>query len=143
MQPRSFRSASDYAVSARLSLDSDLFSSQPPRTGFTRDSNTLVFELLQGPKRLPESRAFGLPPDFSLHDICSSSEVRKAVCKELREVGRQNGLQGIELIDSVVIAEDQWTPQNGLVTDAQKVNRRAVAAQFKAEIEEVYEHSRG
>lgn len=89
------------------------------------------------------ARDIGLPPDFSLHDICSSSEVRKAVCKELREVGRQNGLQGIELIDSVVIAEDQWTPQNGLVTDAQKVNRRAVAAQFKAEIEEVYEHSRG
>lgn len=89
------------------------------------------------------ARDEGLSPEWSLHDICLSSEIRKAVCKELRDVGRENGLQGVELIDSVIITEDQWTPQNGLVTDTQKVNRRAVAARFRAEIEEVYGGSRG
>lgn len=54
----------------------------------------------------------------------------------------QNGWQGMELIDRVIIADEQWTPQNGLVADAQKVGRRAVAARFRAEIEEVHEHSR-
>jgi long-chain acyl-CoA synthetase len=51
-------------------------------------------------------------------------------------------LQGIEVIQSVVITEDQWTPQNGLVTDAQKVNRRAVTAMFMDRIEEALQNSR-
>jgi long-chain acyl-CoA synthetase len=63
------------------------------------------------------------------------------VCKELQEVGRQNGLHGVELVENVIITEDQWTPQNGLVTSAQKLNRRAVVKQFKAEIEEAYRRS--
>jgi long-chain acyl-CoA synthetase len=62
------------------------------------------------------------------------------VCKELREIGRQNGLHGVELIENVVITEDQWTPRNGLVTSAQKLDRRAVVARFKTEIEEACRH---
>jgi long-subunit acyl-CoA synthetase (AMP-forming) len=88
------------------------------------------------------ARDFGLSSKSPLHKVCSSEKIREAVCKELREVGMQNGLQGIELIDRVIIAEEQWKPQNGLVANAQKVGRRAVAACFRAEIEEIYEHSR-
>jgi long-chain acyl-CoA synthetase len=47
-------------------------------------------------------------------------------------------LHGVELVENLVITEDQWTPQNGLVTSAQKLDRRAVVTRFKTEIEEAY-----
>jgi long-chain acyl-CoA synthetase len=39
----------------------------------------------------------------------------------------------------MIITEDQWTPQNGLVTSAQTLDRRAVVARFKTEIEGAYQ----
>jgi long-chain acyl-CoA synthetase len=38
-----------------------------------------------------------------------------------------------------VLSEHEWTPQNGLVTNAQKLNRRAVVEMFGKQIDEVNE----
>jgi long-chain acyl-CoA synthetase len=67
--------------------------------------------------------------------LCKSDRVRKAVLAEMLMVGKQGGLQGIELIHAVVLSELEWTPQNGLVTSAQKLNRRAVVEMFGREID--------
>ncbi|KAF2705175.1 long-chain-fatty-acid-CoA ligase 1 [Pleomassaria siparia CBS 279.74] len=73
------------------------------------------------------------------HDaLCRNENVRAVVCKDMQTAGKQNGLQGIELIQNVVLSEEEWTPQSGLVTNAQKLNRRAVVERFKHEIESVY-----
>ncbi|KFY81266.1 hypothetical protein V500_11568 [Pseudogymnoascus sp. VKM F-4518 (FW-2643)] len=70
--------------------------------------------------------------------ICKSDKVRAAVRAEMQAAGKQNGLQGIELIQDVVLTEEEWTPQNGLVTNSQKLNRRVVVESFMGEIESVY-----
>jgi long-chain acyl-CoA synthetase len=70
--------------------------------------------------------------------LCTSDKVRAAVLVELLAVGKQSGLQGIELIQSIVLSEYEWTPQNGLVTNAQKLNRRAVVEKFRKQIDSLH-----
>ncbi|KAK6517175.1 long-chain fatty acid-CoA ligase [Arthrobotrys conoides] len=73
-----------------------------------------------------------------LEAIVHDSKVQSAVLKDLLAVGRRGGLAGIELIDGVVIADDEWTPQSGLVTAAMKLNRRGLTDHYKTEIDAAY-----
>lgn len=34
------------------------------------------------------------------------------VLKQLQDAGRKGGLAGIEIIEGVVLADEEWTPQN-------------------------------
>ncbi|KAF2794232.1 acetyl-CoA synthetase-like protein [Melanomma pulvis-pyrius CBS 109.77] len=77
--------------------------------------------------------------DASHEALCNSDKVRAAVRTEVQMAGKQSGLQGIELVHDVVLSEEEWTPQNGLVTNAQKLNRRAVVERFKKQIDSVYQ----
>jgi long-chain acyl-CoA synthetase len=70
--------------------------------------------------------------------LCKSAAVRAAVRKEMLKKGSENGLQGTEMIQDVILSPDEWTPQSGLVTNAQKLNRRAVVDKFKSEIDAAY-----
>ncbi|OBT61643.1 NRPS-like protein [Pseudogymnoascus sp. 23342-1-I1] len=70
--------------------------------------------------------------------MCRSDKVRAAVLGEIQAVGKQNGLQGIEMIQDVVLSEEEWTPQSGLVTSSQKLIRRVMVERFRGQIESVY-----
>jgi long-chain acyl-CoA synthetase len=73
-----------------------------------------------------------------LEEMCQDKKVNAAVLKALQAAGKKGGLAGIEIIEGVVIAPDEWTPQNQLVTSAQKLNRRAILDKYKKEVEEAY-----
>jgi long-chain acyl-CoA synthetase len=77
-------------------------------------------------------------PDGSLEELVHNRKLQSAVLKELQTVGRQGGLSGIEIIDGVVLSDEEWTPQNGLVTAAQKLNRKGILNQYKKEVEQAY-----
>lgn len=77
-------------------------------------------------------------PDNDYTKLCDRPKVQSAVCKMLQSVGKQHGLQGIELIQGVVLSEEEWTPQTGLVTNAQKLNRKALIERFGKAIQKVY-----
>jgi long-chain acyl-CoA synthetase len=47
-----------------------------------------------------------------IEDLAHNSKVQAAVLKELQQAGRAGGLSGIEIIEGVVLADDEWTPQN-------------------------------
>lgn len=83
--------------------------------------------------------AEGLGESSASHEaLCRNAKVQAAVRAELLKTGGQNGLRGIEMIRGVILSPEEWTPQNGLVTSAQKLNRRAVVDRFKAEIDAAY-----
>ena len=44
--------------------------------------------------------------------LLHNDKLRSAVLKELQTVGRNGGLVGIEIIDGVVMAEEEWTPES-------------------------------
>lgn len=74
----------------------------------------------------------------SLEELAHNKKLQSAVLKELQSAGRQGGLSGIEIIDGVVVSDEEWTPQNGLVTAAQKLNRRDILTKFRKEVDAAY-----
>jgi long-chain acyl-CoA synthetase len=100
-----------------------------------------------------------------LEDLCHNEKVNGAVLREMQKAGKAGGLSGIEIIDGVVLGDEEWTPQNvsflfypldewvvwclkyvlanifdqqGLVTSAQKLNRKGIVEKYKNEIEKAY-----
>lgn len=48
----------------------------------------------------------------SLEEMVHDKKLNAIVLKELQKAGRDVGLSGIELIDGLVLADEEWTPQN-------------------------------
>ncbi|KAK0621558.1 hypothetical protein B0T17DRAFT_494349 [Bombardia bombarda] len=74
----------------------------------------------------------------SLEELVHNKKVQQAVLRELQNTGRAGGLSGIEIIEGVVVSDEEWTPQNNLVTAAQKLNRKGIIAKYKKEVAEAY-----
>ncbi|KAL8800048.1 MAG: hypothetical protein Q9182_005448 [Xanthomendoza sp. 2 TL-2023] len=74
----------------------------------------------------------------SLETLASDAKLHQLALKEIQDVGKKGGLVGIEIVDGLVMAKEEWTPQNGLVTSAQKVNRKDIVQKYKDEIDAVY-----
>jgi long-chain acyl-CoA synthetase len=74
----------------------------------------------------------------SIHDLCKDEEVRKLVLKECNALGKKNGFKPMETLSAVILTEEEWTPENGLVTAAQKIQRSKIAKAFEKEIADAY-----
>lgn len=73
-----------------------------------------------------------------LGTLFHEKKVINAVLKSLLASGKQQGLKGIELLQNVVLVDDEWTPQNGFVTSAQKLQRKKILEAYKSEVEKAY-----
>lgn len=85
-----------------------------------------------------------------------SEKLNGVVLKELQAAGRQGGLAGIEIIDGVVLADEEWTAANvshfsspsidyqwlttykGMTTAAQKINRKGILKKYQKEVAKAY-----
>ncbi len=47
-----------------------------------------------------------------LEDLVRSQKLQNVILKELQNNGRQGGLQGIEIVEGVVLTDEEWNPQN-------------------------------
>ncbi|EKM76160.1 hypothetical protein AGABI1DRAFT_115928 [Agaricus bisporus var. burnettii JB137-S8] len=74
----------------------------------------------------------------SLEDLCQRSDIRQTVLKECVAVGKKGGLRAMEWLEAVVLTAEDWTPENGLVTAAQKIQRTKIAKAFDKEIREAH-----
>lgn len=81
-----------------------------------------------------ESKSLGLPAHTVLPDLCKDDRIREFVMKECNAVGKKNGFKPMEILESIILTADEWTPESGLVTAAQKVQRRKVAEHYGDEI---------
>ncbi|KAF8310736.1 acetyl-CoA synthetase-like protein [Clavulina sp. PMI_390] len=88
------------------------FLSTTPPAGFTKDAKGTDF-----------------------HALCEDKVVAAAVLKECNAVGKKESFKTMELLEAVVLTPDEWTPESGLVTAAQKIQRKAITTKYKAEIE--------
>merc|ERR1712230_49856 len=73
-----------------------------------------------------------------LEDLCHNKKMNQAVLKEMQNSGKKGGLAGMEIIEGVVLSDEEWTPQNGLVTSAQKLNRKAITQKYQDQIDKAY-----
>jgi long-chain acyl-CoA synthetase len=93
----------------------------------------------------------------SIEELAHNKKVNDIVLKEMQKTGRSMGLSGIELIEGVVLAEEEWTPQNvslflrsdivtmatnicsqGFLSPAQKLQRKKILEHYKKEIDTAY-----
>jgi len=70
----------------------------------------------------------------SLADLCANPKVKALVLKECNATGKKSGFKGIEMLQAVVLTADEWTPESGLVTAAQKLQRKKIAQKYDAEV---------
>ena len=73
-----------------------------------------------------------------VEEMIHNEKLNNIVLKQLQDAGRKGGLLGIEIIEGVVLADEEWTPQNGLVTSAQKLNRKGLTEKYKKDIDHAY-----
>lgn len=76
--------------------------------------------------------------EADIHKLCDTPAVVQLVFKDLLNVAKKNNFKSIEIVQGVVLTPDEWTPDNGLVTAAQKVQRKNVEKTFKKEIDACY-----
>ncbi|GAA5961406.1 hypothetical protein JCM21900_004900 [Sporobolomyces salmonicolor] len=72
--------------------------------------------------------------DADWKEVCQNDKVRKAVLDELNAVGKKAQLKPLETLQTVVLAPEEWTPQNGFLTAAQKLQRKTILKEFEDEI---------
>ncbi|KAI0687926.1 acetyl-CoA synthetase-like protein [Cytidiella melzeri] len=80
----------------------------------------------------------GVESREELYVLCANPKVKEFIMKECNAVGKKAGFKQMELLEAVILTADEWTPESGLVTAAQKVQRKKVAEKFGAEIKEIY-----
>jgi len=77
----------------------------------------------------------------SLEELVHDKKINSAVLKQLQSAGQKGGLAGFEIIEGVVLADEEWTPQNGLTTAAQKLNRKDILKHYQKEVDTAYGRS--
>lgn len=91
-----------------------------------------------------------------LEELVHDKKINSAVLKQLQQAGQKGGLASFEIIEGVVLADEEWTPQNvslhsilvgkciltiafkGLVTAAQKLNRKGILQHYQKEVDTAY-----
>ena len=56
------------------------------------------------------------------------------ILKECNAAGKKAGFKPMEILQGVVLSAEEWTPENGLVTAAQKIQRKKIGEVFASEI---------
>eukprot|EP00567_Pseudictyota_dubia_P012315 CAMPEP_0197442618 /NCGR_PEP_ID=MMETSP1175-20131217/8593_1 /TAXON_ID=1003142 /ORGANISM="Triceratium dubium, Strain CCMP147" /LENGTH=726 /DNA_ID=CAMNT_0042973129 /DNA_START=225 /DNA_END=2405 /DNA_ORIENTATION=+ len=76
-----------------------------------------------------------VPGDFPT--VKNSPKLMEAVMADMKNEAKKAGLSYIEIITAVTFLTEPWTPENGCLTAANKLQRRAVVQMFEKEFEEV------
>ncbi|GAA5825193.1 hypothetical protein JCM3770_002345 [Rhodotorula araucariae] len=119
----SLYSSCEYA--ARIMVHADSSANRPMAVIFPHEQNL-------------KTLASSLGVSGELGTLVHDAKVRDAVLKSLNASGKKAGLKGLEQLQSVVLTDDEWTPQNGLLTAAQKLNRKEILKRYKKEVDAVY-----
>ncbi|EPY52941.1 long-chain-fatty-acid-CoA ligase Lcf1 [Schizosaccharomyces cryophilus OY26] len=80
----------------------------------------------------------GVDENTSWEDICKNKKVRHLVLEDLLKIGRSQHFANIELVQNVVLVPIEFTPENGFVTAAQKLQRRKIIESFSKDVDEAY-----
>jgi len=66
--------------------------------------------------------------------LCRAVSVKGLMLKECNAVGKKADFKPMEMLLAVVLTPNEWTPQNGLLTAAHKIERRKIADAFATDI---------
>jgi len=73
-------------------------------------------------------------PDTVLHKPYEDQSVKEFYLRDLQAIAKKNGFRAIEVVQGVVLSPEEWTAESGLVTAAQKLQRKAVGKKYLEKI---------
>lgn len=74
----------------------------------------------------------------TIESLVHNKTIQKVAMKDLQEFGRQGQLKPFEIIVGVVLSDEDWTPQNGMISPAQKLQRKKILSHFQKEVDQAY-----
>jgi long-chain acyl-CoA synthetase len=80
-------------------------------------------------------------PGEHLEELVHDDKINSTVLAQLQAAGRKGGLASFEIIEGVVLADEEWTPQNGFTTAAQKIDRKKILNKYQKEVDKAYSNS--
>ncbi|OAT11529.1 long-chain acyl-CoA synthetase [Blastomyces gilchristii SLH14081] len=89
------------------------------------------------PALLALAKANGIEGE-SIEALVHNKKLNSIVLKELQNAGYASHLKPFEIIEGVVLSDEEWTPQNGYITAAQKLQRKKISNHFQKEIDRAY-----
>ena len=76
----------------------------------------------------------GVDPDSSLEEFCENETIRSLLLNTCNAAGKKSGFKSLELLEAVLLTHTEWTPESGLVTAAQKLQRRNILDVYQSQI---------
>ncbi|KAI8905659.1 hypothetical protein DFJ77DRAFT_205715 [Powellomyces hirtus] len=73
-----------------------------------------------------------------IETLCEEPEIVKTVLADLRAVAKRADFKPAEIIGNMVLIGELWTPENGMLTAAQKLKRKEIVEANKAKIDKMY-----
>lgn len=89
---------------------------------------------LSEPYAMQWAKANGVAGDFAA--VKASKELHAAVLADMKKEGAKGGLSNIEKLVALAFLTEPWTPENGCLTAANKLQRRVVIEMFDKEFQE-------
>ncbi|EZF72557.1 hypothetical protein H105_05444 [Trichophyton soudanense CBS 452.61] len=89
------------------------------------------------PALLQLAKSNGIQGD-SIGTLVHDKKLNSIILRDMQNVGKSAGLRGFEIIEGVVLSDEEWTPQNGFVTAAQKLQRKKLVNKYQKDIDRAY-----
>lgn len=76
--------------------------------------------------------------DLSIEEAVNDGDVKADVVAQVKAYGLKNGLKNFEIPTRVLLVNDEWTPENNLVTAAFKIRRKFIYDKYGKELAVLY-----
>ncbi|KAG9249287.1 long-chain-fatty-acid-CoA ligase-like protein [Calycina marina] len=105
------------------------------------ESNPIAIIVPAEPALIALAGSIGIE-GHGIGDLVPEPRVQQEILKQLQGMGKKAGLASMEIIVGVVVADEEWTPQNNLTTATSKLNRKAIEERYKRDIDNSYKRSK-
>ncbi|XP_074603969.1 uncharacterized protein LOC141857374 [Brevipalpus obovatus] len=82
--------------------------------------------------------ARSMEKDMDFEQLCEDTEMINEFILRLTQLGKAGGLRRFEIPQKVLIVNDQWTLDNGLVTPSMKLRRHQIKKKYAEHIDSMY-----
>lgn len=76
--------------------------------------------------------------DLSFEQLCKDMDVTGAVLRELVKHARLHHLERFEIPGAITLVPEEWTPESGLTTAAQKLKRKPIQEHYQQDLTRMY-----
>ncbi|KAG0264783.1 long-chain fatty acid-CoA ligase, partial [Mortierella polycephala] len=105
--------------------------------GDSMQSKPVAVIVVSEPRIIELAKSKGLE-DQDFASLCENKVILKAVLDACLATGKKAGLKPAEMLQGVYLEPEEWTPQSGLLTAAQKLKRKEINLAYAAQIKVIY-----